>query len=198
MDKSIEGPCGMPKFSLGYTDWLRHQELSKGIVRISESICEQSVTKALRELSVLERGKVKAITLLISSPGGGAYPSFALYDKLMALRKKGTKITAIVEGWAASAAAMIILQAADFRYARPNARFLLHEIRRWVFFSVETTSDMEDQVEEMKAIERQIVKVLAKKCKKSQGDILRLIRRKEVWMSARESKTFGLIDKILK
>lgn len=184
--------------SFGYDDWLNYQELNQGIIRLDESIRESNVALLSREMAYIKRKQLPNVTLIINSPGGGAYYAFALYDALKDLTRDGTtKLTARVEGFAASAAAMIVLQAADVRQARPHARFLLHEARRWVFWAVERTSDLKDEVKEMEALTAQIIKVLSKRCGKTASEVEAFIERKEVWMSTSEALDWGLIDEVV-
>jgi len=189
--------CETPQSKLSYSEWLRYQDLANGIIYLDEPIREHTTSRILKEISEIRRRQLPTVTIIISSPGGGAYYALAIYDALRNLAKKGVKIIALVEGWAASAAAMIVLQAADKRTAYPSARFLLHETRRWVFFAVERTSDLKDEVKEMDALSERIISILAKRCKKTKSEVRNLIERKEVWMSASEAKDWALIDKIV-
>lgn len=99
-------------------------------------------------------------------------------------------------GIAASAAAMIILQAGDRRTCTPSTRFLLHEPSRWTFYKSETLSNLVDEAQEMKAITNQIAKIMSEKTGHSIEELMNLISRKEVWMSAEEALKWGIIDKI--
>lgn len=183
--------------SLGYDEWLRALDLAAGIVRVDQAIQEETAARFLSELEQVNRTQVTPITVVITSPGGSAYYALAMYDAIRRISESGVTVIARVEGWAASAAAMIVLQAADLRRAQPHARFLLHEVRRWVFWAMERTSEVEDEVVEMKAVEEQIVKILAARCNKTKDQVIETIRRREVWMSATEAKDWGLIDQIL-
>jgi ATP-dependent protease ClpP protease subunit len=184
-----------PQFN--YDDWLCWQELKQGIVRLDESVRESSTRRFLREIETIKKRQLPEALIVINSPGGGAYYAFAIYDAIRDLSKAGTRVIARVEGYAASAAAMIVLQAADVRQARPHARFLLHEIRRWVFFAVERTSDLKDEVQEMNALTAQIIKVLSERCGKTASETEAFIERREVWMSSSEALDWNLIDEVL-
>lgn len=197
LDSHDEGEAkAEPDVSLGYSEWLRHKDLKSGVLYLHSSIREESTSQLLSEIREVKRRQLPELILVISSPGGGAYYAFAIYDALREIAESGIKVKAIVEGWAASAAAMIVLQAADIRIARPHARFLLHEGRRWIFFAVERTSDLEDEIQEMKEVEKQIVKILSSRCSKTETEVENLIKRKEVWMSSSEALAWGLVDKI--
>lgn len=178
-------------------DDLTYTDLENGIVRLEHEIGPSETSSFSAELREAIRLGNKKITVMITSPGGGAYHALSLYDQLQRAANSGIEIIAIVDGIAASAAAMIVLQSANNRLAGKNARFLLHEVREWIFFSVETESSLEDKVVEMQAITNQIVDILSNRCNKSSDEIRSLIKRKEIWMSAKEAFSFGLIDKII-
>ena len=173
------------------------QELDNGIIRIDEEICDYTTTSISRHIDYVINSGRKHITFRITSPGGDVYSSLALYDIILGLNSKGVKTTAIVEGLAASAASMVLLQAMDNRYSRPTARFLIHEPRRWAFLERQKTSDLKDETQEMVAVTNVIYEILAKRCKKPIKFIDESIDRRERWLSANEAKEYGLIDKII-
>lgn len=183
--------------SLSYEGKRRDELLHMGIVCIDNELDGINITETLCDLRELAYGRedmdCSRVVIHLNSPGGHAYGAFAVHDAIKAIPKP---VTIIVEGWAASAASMIVLQAADKRMARPNARFLLHEIRRWAF-TEETTSQLEDEVKEMKAITDMVVDLLSRRCGKSKQSVRATIRRKEIWMSAKQALKWGLIDGIV-
>ena len=180
----------------GYTEYLRMWELQRGRIRIFDSMSSSEAERVGRESRwLIQNHKTGEVQVYICSPGGGAYHAFAIYDQLRRLDKH-IQVTTHVEGWAASAACMIVLQAGRDRVATPSSRFLLHEVRRWVFFATERTSDLVDEVTEMKAIERQIVQLLASRCSKTEEEVREFISRRERWMSAQEALDWGLIDRL--
>jgi len=179
-------------------DRLLEKDLEEGHLRLYDEVNVDSAEDILVFLNEIKRRKIKHITLHISSPGGGAYYALAIYDALKAFsNKEGNKITAIVEGLAASAACMIVLQAADERLSYPNARFLLHEIKRWAMFDIKTKSELEDEVDEMIALSDVIFNILSERCDHTREEIEGLIKRKEFWMSAEEAKEWNLIDRVI-
>jgi ATP-dependent Clp endopeptidase proteolytic subunit ClpP len=167
-----------------------------GIIRFYGEVDASSVYTFLREIDEIKRCKIPHVTLYITSPGGDCYDAFAIYDAIKDLSSSGVKVIAIVEGWAASAAAMILLQAADERYCRPSTRFLLHEVRRWAF-AEEKASELQDEVKEINVITNMILEILSKKCNRSKEEVKKLIERREVWMSAEEALEWGLVDQIV-
>jgi len=182
--------------SFDYKDWLYYRNLQNGVLRFYGEITPNAVFSFLQELDESVRREFSGITIYLTSEGGYIYDAFAMYDAIKAVSRSGIKVTIIVEGWAASAAATIVLQAADERLCRPSSRFLLHEVSRWAF-SEEKASALQDEVKEITALTNMILDVLSEKCNHSRKEIKQLIERKETWMSAEEAKEWGLIDRIL-
>ena len=136
------------------------------------------------------------IVIDVCSEGGEIYPSIGMYDFIVGLRNKGIEVDAMVQGYAASAACMIVLQAVRRRKSTTNSRFLLHEAREWGF-STETTSTIKDKHQEFDALQKLISRIIGDRAGKTQKEIEDFISRKEIWMSVTEAKEFGLIDEVV-
>ena len=191
MRKELEG--------LSLYERLRYQELSAGIIHLRGEIDDVTVDDFNLEIAVLRDVPewLSRITIRLTSPGGNAYLAFGVYDILRELSNSGREVVVIAEGLAASAAAMIILQGADKRLAYPTTSFLLHEPRRWTMFRDESTSQLEDEAAELNRITNKVIDILASRCNKTEEEVRELIRRREVWMDAKEAKEWGLIDEII-
>ena len=187
------------ELQLSLHDALRLDELRKGIFHFRHDIDTCNVEEFLLELKDVRAHPEhhKEILIRLTSPGGNAYHAFALYAVLRELSSMGVNVKIVVEGMAASAAAMIVLQGADERLALPDSSFLLHEPKRWIFFAYESKSDLEDEVSEMRRITDKIVEILSARCKKSKEEVNKLIERKEVWMSVEDALKWNLIDGIV-
>lgn len=179
-------------------DWLHYNELSLGIVRMASDISDFETENWLREIDFLGRKLKKGDTLqvLICSAGGGAYNSFALYDALRKVSGRGIRVVCCAQGFAASAAAMIVLQAGDKRIASPNTRFILHEIARDAIYERLTKSSMEDEAREMKILQDIVLDILESRTGKSRKMLSGLVERKETYLSAVEALEWHLIDEI--
>lgn len=174
---------------------LEYRNFDKNIIFFYNEITRYEIEIPI--MNLLEMGRksyIKPVIMYLQSPGGDAYGAFSLYD---ILNNIPNKVEIVCTGLVASAAAMIVLQAANRRVATKNTRFLLHEIKRWAFMSSESTSELEDEMKEMQILTTRIVEILAKKCGQTEDAVRKLIARKEVWFSADEALNFGLIDKII-
>ncbi len=181
-----------------YTTKLQQNDLKHGIIHIQGTINDYEVEKLRLEVNEIQRvkPKIRRITIFMVSPGGGVYEAFGMYDIIKNVSKAEIETEIIVEGLAASAAAMIVLQAANKRKGSESSRFLLHEIRRWTW-EVEKTSEVKDTVKELEKLELRVFEILAGRCKKTVNEIRKAIDRRESWMSAQEALEFGLIDEVL-
>lgn len=175
---------------------MEFEELSKGVIRIDDAIDEFTTSELMRKINHITSNGIKKIVFFITSPGGSIYHSLALYDRIIALKNVGVRTEAYVEGMAASAASMIILQAIEKRYATPNSRFLIHEPRRFLMFASERASEMQENTKEITVLSEIIINIMLKRCKLNKKKLLELINRKETWLSSKEAKKIGLVDEI--
>jgi ATP-dependent Clp endopeptidase proteolytic subunit ClpP len=178
-----------------YNDWLRSEELGEGIIHYAGDIDDHDAFWLRAQMAYALRYGAPDITIHMTSPGGGAYAALAVHDAIVEVAID-TPVTIIVSGYAASAASMIVLQAATHRVARPNSRLLVHEVRKFAFMEMSTSSDLEDEATEMKALTRQVAGIMAARSGKSVTEIEALFKRREVWFSASEALEYGLIDEV--
>lgn len=76
--------------------------------------------------AALKASKAKEIHLTVNSFGGDSFEGVAIYNLLRQRADKGTRITATVQGVAASAASVIVA-AADYVEVPSNAALMIHE-----------------------------------------------------------------------
>ena len=132
------------------------------------------------------------ITLIISSPGGSVFDGFILLDHLRALSAEGHKITTVVRGMAGSMAA-VLTQAGDVRIIGPESYLVIHEPSSAAWGK---TSDMIDEVDVMKRLSRQMEELFARRSKMSAKEIKAKTLKKDWYINAKESKTYGFCDRI--
>lgn len=173
------------------SDYLAHRRLQTGIVRLDVGIDDFSVSTLLDELA-FAREHTRNVTLEILSPGGEVYAALALYDTLQYYGD----ITGLVRGYAASAAAMIVLQGCAPRLATPNSRFLIHEPQVTGFHHAEKMTSVDDNAKELHALQSVVLGILSARTGKSTNDLKLFMERHEHWLSAPEALDFGLIDTI--
>ena len=181
--------------SQDYLDMLRMRALKRGKIYLLDDVEIEVAERICFEIEEAQIAGVKELHVIIGSPGGNVFAGLAIFDALQEYREKGGKVITEARGYAASMGA-ILLQAGDERTARRNARILIHEVRTFGW-GVDTASQSEEKAKEMKKVNMQLVKILSERSGNSEKMILRLIKKRDYWVSADEALNINLIDKIV-
>ncbi len=133
----------------------------------------------------------KDIYLYINSPGGFVTAGLGIYDTMNYIKPD---VATICMGQASSMGALLLAGGAHGkRSALPNARIMIHQPLGGVEGQA---SDIKIQADEILRLKKTLTQILAK----STGQTLKRINRdtdRNFFMSADESKEYGLIDIIL-
>lgn len=134
-------------------------------------------------------GSPKAFLLRINSPGGSVFDGMAMYSMLKASR---AKITARIEGIAASAASLIAM-AADRIEIAENAFMLIHQPYTTAMGS---TEDLATAAKNLELMTNQYVSIYSARSGKTPEFILSLMKEDRL-MSAQEAVSIGLCDAVI-
>ena len=134
-------------------------------------------------------GDVENITLHINSPGGSVFSAVAIANTL---KNHKAKITANIDGLAASAAT-IITSACDTVKMPKNALFMVHNP---ITFTYGNNQDMQKTLEMLNKVKNSIIETYLNKAKTDKETLSELMDN-ETWMSAEEAKEYGFVDEIL-
>lgn len=146
-------------------------------------ISAQSFVDQLNELDVDE------ITLRVNSPGGSVYDGIAIAN---ALRAHDAKVTAYVDGLAASIASVIIT-AADEVVMMPNSEIMIHEASALGYGDAR---DLAKTSERLEKIGQNIAGAYADRAGGKAED-WRAAMLEETWYSASEAVAAGLADRVV-
>lgn len=163
------------------------------IIFLHEEIDSNVASVIVALLLVLdEEDKEEPISLYINSPGGSVESFFAIYDVMQLIH---APIKTICVGEASSAAAILLAAgSAGMRFATVNSRIMIHQIQ---IGSVEGSgTDLENTAKEVKALKKKLTEVLARHTGQSYKKVLRDCEI-DKYLSAMESKEYGLVDEIL-
>lgn len=161
-------------------------------------VTQKSVDACLRTLEAWHRQDPTCdMEIRINSWGGSVIHGMCLVDQItqFSLRGGGThKITITVRGVAASMAA-IILQTADVRLMGANADLLVHEPSGEAAGS---TGDIKDVAKWFDAISLRIAEMFVSRSagKITLEDFQKLWQRRDVYLDAQESLSYGFVDAI--
>ena len=133
----------------------------------------------------------KDIHLYINSPGGSVTAGLAIYDTIQFLT---CDVNTYCIGQAASMAAVLLAAGTKGkRYALPNARIMIHQ--PWGGMQGQAT-DISIQAKEILRLKDRLNEVLAKHCGRKVDELARDTDR-DRFMSADESKDYGLVDQVV-
>ena len=150
-----------------------------------DDICDKTFKEDIANL-----GKVENINLHINSPGGSVFAAVAIANTL---KNHKAKVTAYIDGLAASAAT-IITSACDIVKMPKNALFMIHNPLTWAYGNkqeLEKTGILLDKVKDS------ILETYLAKAKDKTKEELSALMDEEKWFNAEEAKEYGFIDEIV-
>lgn len=129
------------------------------------------------------------ITLRVNSPGGDVYEGLAIMNQL---RNHPGKVTAYVEGLAASAASFIVVGGADELIMNRNSELMIHDAMSMV------SGNAEEITTALAGLERASENIASIYAEKAGGDSVswREAMRAETWFTAEEAVEAGLADSV--
>ncbi|MEM8798172.1 MAG: ATP-dependent Clp endopeptidase proteolytic subunit ClpP [Pseudomonadota bacterium] len=166
--------------------------LKERIIFIAGPIEDGMATLVCAQLLFLEaENPKKEIALYINSPGGVVTSGMAIYDTMQFIRPK---VSTLCFGQAASMGSLLMAAGEPgLRYALPNARIMVHQPSGG--FQGQA-SDIERHAQDIVKLKKRLNDVYVKHTGQSYDVIERTLDR-DHFMTADESKEFGLIDEVL-
>ncbi len=133
----------------------------------------------------------KEISMYINSPGGVVTSGMAIYDTMQFIRPA---VSTLCTGQAASMGSLLLCAGdKDMRFALPNARIMLHQPSGGFQGQV---SDIERHAEDIVKMKRRLNETYAKHTGQDY-DVIEKTLDRDHFMTAEESREFGLIDQVL-
>jgi ATP-dependent Clp protease protease subunit len=167
--------------------------LKERIVFLGTEINDQVANSIIAQLLFLEAQDSKAeIKFYINSGGGSVSAALAIYDTIGHIKPK---VSTICVGLAASAAAILLASGAKGRrFSLPNSEIMIHQVMGGVQGQA---TDIDIHAKHILKTKEKLNKILVKhtgqSIKKVQEDMER-----DYFMSSKEAKKYGIIDKIIK
>jgi ATP-dependent Clp protease protease subunit len=161
---------------------------------LSDAVDDDTATEIIRQLWYLElTAPGKPILFIINSPGGSVDAGMAIWDQVKMIT---SPITTLVTGIAASMGSILSLCASPKRrFSTPNARIMIHQPKIMGVIQGQAT-DLEIQAREIIKTRNALIKIYVDATGKDFATIENAIDR-DLWMTAQEAVTFGLLDKIV-
>lgn len=166
--------------------------LKERIVFLGSAVDDMVSNVIIAQLLFLEADDPeKDITFYINSPGGSVTAGMAIYDTMQYVK---CDISTLCMGQAASMGALLLSAGAEGkRYALPHSRIMIHQPMGG--FQGQAT-DIDIHAREILRMREELNAILAHHTKKPIEEIQKDTER-DYFMSANESKGYGIIDKVL-
>ncbi len=166
--------------------------LEERIVFLAGPVTDMNANVVIAQmLYLVSKDPKKDIKLYINSPGGSVTAGLAIYDTMQFIK---CPVSTICVGLAASMAAVILgAGTKGKRFALPNSEILLHQVMGGVQGQA---SEIEITAKQIIKIKASLNQILAKHTGKA-IDVLERDTDRDFYMTAEESKAYGLIDDVI-
>ena len=166
--------------------------LRERIIFLVGPVNDQAANLIVAQLLFLEsENPEKDISIYINSPGGSVYAGMAIFDTMQFIKPD---VSTMCCGLAASMGAFLLSAGAKGkRFALPNSRIMVHQPSGG---AQGMASDIEIQAKEILYLRQRLNRILADNTGQSIEKVAQDTDR-DNFMSAEESKIYGLIDKVL-
>ncbi len=187
-------PTVIEKTSMGERAYDIYSRLLKErIVFLSGPIDDDSANIIIAQMLFLEsEDPKKDVKLYIHSPGGSVSAGLAIYDTMNHIKPD---VSTICVGMAASMAAVLLSSGTKGkRFALPNAEVMIHQVMGG---AEGQASDIAISAKHILRTKDNLNKILAKNTGKP-ADQVEKDSDRDNYMTADESKKYGLVDEVLK
>ena len=167
--------------------------LKERIIFLGGPVTPEMSNTIIAQLLFLEsQDEKKDISLYINCPGGVVTAGLAIYDTMQHVKPD---IVTTCVGMAASMGALLLAGGTKGkRQALPNAEILIHQVMGG---AEGQASDIKISADHIVEIKKRLNKILAKHTGKPIAKVEKDTDR-DYYMSAREAKKYGIIDKVIK
>ena len=168
--------------------------LKKRSVYLWGPVEDKSARDIVAKLLLLDADKPgQEIKFYINSPGGVVTSGMVIYDTMRMIQ---SPVITICMGLAASMGSILLSAGTKGkRFIYPHGEVMIHQPSLGGYFQA-TSADIEIQANQMRKTKEIGAKILAENCGKTVEQIMKDFDR-DYWMDAKESVTYGIVDKVL-
>lgn len=202
MDKSFSKPTSQilvptvieqeGRFERAYDIYSRL--LRDRVIFLGSDVNEHTANLVIAQMLFLEnQDPNKDIIFYVNSPGGSVYDGLAIIDTMNYVK---CDIQTVGVGMQASMGAVLLSNGTKGkRLILPNSKVMIHQ--PWSSGGTRTSvTEMEITLREMQDIKKRLIDILAKNSGQPVSKIEKDADR-DFWMSAEDSKKYGIIDKVI-
>jgi ATP-dependent Clp protease protease subunit len=172
-------------------EMLSERFLKTRTILLTGEVDKELSEKVIRQLLLLESMSEDPVTVLIDSPGGDVYAGFSIFDMIRFIK---APVRIVGMGLVASAAALILLAVPkERRFGLPNSAYLIHQPLSGI---QGVATEIEIHARELEKMKASLNAIIAE----ATGQSLERVSKdtdRDYWMNARESVSYGLIDRII-
>lgn len=192
-------PIGVPKVPYKmpgdpYTQWIDiyNRLYRERIIFLGKEVDDEIANQIVAVMLYLDsEDSTKDIRLYINSPGGSVTAGMAIFDTMQHIK---SDVTTICVGLAASMGSFLLMAGTKGkRFALPHSRIMIHQPMGGTRGQA---TDIEIEAREILRIKKQLNLEYATRT----GQPIEKIERdmdRDYFLSAEESKTYGLIDRVI-
>lgn len=166
--------------------------LKDRIIFLGEQVDSHTANLVVAQMLFLEAEEPKKdIIFYINSPGGSVYDGMAIYDTMQYVK---SDVQTVGIGLQASMGAFLLSSGKKGkRFILPHSKVMIHQPSSGTRGKV---TDMEIDLKESIKVKKLLNDILAKNTGQKLAQIEEDAER-DYWMSAKEAKAYGLVDKII-
>ncbi len=169
--------------------------LKDRIVMLGSQVTDEVANSLIAQMLFLEvDNPEKDINLYINSPGGSVSAGLAIYDMMQFVK---CDVATYCLGMAASMGSLLLTAGTPGkRYAMPNSRIMIHQPHLGGGGIGGQVTDIEIHAKELVKTKEKLTKIYVDHTGK-EFDFLAKTMERDHYLSAEESKQFGLIDHVV-
>mgnify|MGYP001558459223 CR=1 FL=1 len=168
----------------------------RGYYLMTGSIGRSDYDDWMKALLTFEWQQVKAITIILNSPGGSAFDALAIAELIEEYKTKGFNFEVRGYGFIASGAVLILASGTKGqRFLSPIATVYLHELQVFKLFETSSTSKQKRESEFLEYIEQNYIQFILNHSG-LKHDELRAMMRQETWLTPTKAIEYGLADQL--
>lgn len=157
--------------------------------QIGQGFWNESGVSAKKFISDLNALDVSAIDLFVNCPGGNVFEGNSIYNALV---RHKAKISATIDGVAASIASVIVM-AADKISMPENALMMIHDPSALV---MGTAEDMQKMIEALSRVKTGLISAYMTHTTASEKEVDKMMQA-ETWMTAKEAVDIGFATEMI-
>jgi len=171
-------------------------DITDNIISIEDEIINGLTFDVIRKVRLLKKinGNIKAITILLNSPGGDVVETLGLIDYIRSLdTNEGIKTNIVCRGSAMSAAALLLSAGTGVRAASKHSKIMVHQLSS---ISYGKLSDIKSNAKFAEQLEDDCNTIM-EECTKKDKKWWEENQQTDYFLSSSDALELGMIDKII-